>query len=111
MNETSNDLNQVGSVRAEFQIFLDETLDHNPFDIIISQASTDNAPYRFAVSLQDIIDSKIEELDANQMTDDEFGKFIKLVNYFSTISKALQKALLRSRMIHEIKDERESTFW
>lgn len=111
MNETSNRQNEFEPIRAEFQLFLQKISSPNPFDIIITSDSNNERPICTVVSLQNIIDLKIEQLDSNQLSDEDVENFVKLVDYFALISKALQKALIRGKNLHEKDDERDSTLW
>jgi hypothetical protein len=111
MNEASDTKIKSITIHAEFQIFLEETSSQNPFDIIITQETINNVSHRIVLTLQDIIDRKIEQLDASRMTDEEYEKFMSLVNYFVSLSQSLNQALRRSRKIYENRDERDSTLW
>lgn len=111
MNEPSDKQDQFKLTSADFRLFLDGISGKNPFDLIITQDSTNESPRRFVVSLQDLIDLKIEQLDSNQLSQDDLEKFMKFVDYFALISKALQKALKRCVKNQDKVDERDSTLW
>ena len=111
MNEASDTEIKSITIHAEFRIFLEETSSQNPFDIIITQETINNVSHRIVLPLQDIIDRKIEQLDASRMTDEEYERFMSLVNYFVLLSQSLNQALRRSRKIYENRDERDSTLW
>ena len=111
MNEASDTEIKSTSIHAEFQIFLGETSSQKAFDIIITQEIINNESHRIVLSLQDLIDRKIEQLDASRMTDEQYEKFSSLVNYFVSLSQSLKQALKRSGKIYENRDERDSTLW
>ena len=111
MNEASDTEITSITIHAEFQIFLEEASSQKPFDIIITQETINNVSHRIVLPLQDIIDRKIEQLDASRMTDEEYEKFSSLVNYFVSLSQSLKQALKRSGNIYENRDERDSTLW